>query len=128
MSYQVISNIIRECCTALISVMKDMIKLPEKKKECLQKESDFRDIFSHCLGAIDGKHVVVVSPIHSGSDYFNYKYSFSIVLMALVDRYFCFMFCDIGSKGRISDSGVFQIQRLCFIRKTSDKFLKHSAT
>ena len=107
-SHQVISNIVRECCAALISVLKHMIKLPENENEWLQKETDFRDTFPHCLGAIDGKHVVMMSPIHSGSEYFNYKHSFSIVLMALVDRNFCFMFCDVGSKGRISDGGVFR--------------------
>ncbi|CAH2108869.1 unnamed protein product [Euphydryas editha] len=108
MSHQVISNIVRECCAALISVLKNMIKLPENENEWLQKESNFADIFPHCLGAIDGKHVVMVSPIHSGSEYFNYKHSFSIILMALVDRNYCFMFCDVGNKGRISDGGVFR--------------------
>ncbi|CAK1597687.1 unnamed protein product [Parnassius mnemosyne] len=108
MSHQVISNIVKECCAALIYVLKDMIKLPENENEWLQKESEFKDTFPHCLGAIDGKHVAMVSQIHSGSEYFNYKRSFSIVLMALVDRNFCFMFCDVGNKGRISDGGVFR--------------------
>lgn len=108
MSHQVISNIVKDCCAALITVLKDLIKLPSSQDEWLQKEADFRDRFPHCLGALDGKHVVVISPAHSGSEYFNYKHSFSIVLMALVDSNFCFMFCDVGSKGRISDGGVFR--------------------
>ena len=50
----------------------------------------------------------MMSPIHTGYEYFNYKHSFSIVLMALLNRNFCFMFCDVHNKGRISDSGVFR--------------------
>jgi hypothetical protein len=39
----------------------------------------------HCVGAIDNKHVVLQSPISFGSESFNYKLQFSIVLMAVVD-------------------------------------------
>lgn len=80
-----------------------MIKLPENENEWLQKESDFRDTFPHCLGAIDGIHDFLrykhdsIRFMRDESEYFKYKYSFSIVLMALVDCNFCFMFCDVGN-------------------------------
>jgi len=63
--------------------------------------------FPHCMGAIAGKHVVLRCPRNSASEYFNYKNAISIVLFALVDANYNFMFVNVGCQGRISDSGVF---------------------
>lgn len=52
--------------------------------------------FTHCLGAIDGRHCRLQAPIHSGSDYFNYKANFSIVLLGVADPNYCFLFADVG--------------------------------
>eukprot|EP00795_Rhopilema_esculentum_P005638 gene5638-10859_t len=59
------------------------------------------------LGALDGKHCVINCPPNSGSAFFNYQGTFSIVFMAVVDGSYMFTFVDIGDFGRQCDSSVF---------------------
>lgn len=57
---------------------------------------------------MDCKHVMVQTPINSGSDFFNYKGFSSIVPFAIMDVAYCLTYIVIGCQGRLSDGGVFE--------------------
>ena len=56
--------------------------------------------FPQCVGAINGKPVVVQAPPKSGSMYYNYKKRYSVVLMAVVDAHYNFVVVDVGAYGK----------------------------
>lgn len=64
--------------------------------------------FPNCIGAIDCKHVRIQQPSYTGSLYFNYKHFFSIVLLAVCDSNYRFLFVDVGSYGKSNDCSIFQ--------------------
>lgn len=88
--------------------MISLFQLPQTTEEWLVIEEGFRRRFPRCVGVMDGKHIMIQCPPHSGSEYYNFKNTYSIVLMALVDSDYRFIFADIGGQGRISDGGIFK--------------------
>lgn len=97
--------------------------MPNSPEEWLQVAEGYEKIwqFSHCIGAIDGKHIVIQAPPASGSEFYNYKGFFSIVLMAVVDANYKIIYINIGCQGRISDGGVFHNSML--YKKLQDESL-----
>lgn len=84
-------------------------KVPNTNHEWTQITEDFHSKwnFPNCLDALDGKHIALRCPNNSGSMNFNYKHTFSIVLMGLADANYNLTYIDVGCKGRISDGGIF---------------------
>ncbi|XP_046145946.1 uncharacterized protein LOC123989267 [Osmia bicornis bicornis] len=108
-SKQLISKIVPEVCEALISTLKNFVKIPATEEEWEEISHGFnaRWNFPHCIGAMDGKHVEIVAPENSGSLFYNYKRTFSVVLLVVIDSNYNIIYADVGCQGRISDGGVF---------------------
>uniref|UniRef100_A0A8C4WX70 DDE Tnp4 domain-containing protein n=1 Tax=Eptatretus burgeri TaxID=7764 RepID=A0A8C4WX70_EPTBU len=104
-----IGKIVPETCQAIYDLLRDeYMKCPTTSEQWKAVADGFQKQwnFPNCLGALDGKHILIKAPVHSGSKYFNCKYS-SIVLMALVDSEHKFLFCDVWYNGCVSDGSVF---------------------
>ncbi|XP_050299931.1 uncharacterized protein LOC126738575 [Anthonomus grandis grandis] len=104
-----VQQTVHEVCDVIIKIMmKEVMSIPTKQEwEKIAQEFWQQWQFPNCIGALDGKHVVIEAPHNSGSLYFNYKKSFSIVLLALIDANYRFIVVDVGSYRRSSDGGIF---------------------
>ena len=78
-SNRAISNLVLEVRKATYSEMSDSIVAEWQFLErCFREKWNF----PYCVGAVEGKHVVI-QPCRSGSYYYNHKGTHSIVLMVL---------------------------------------------
>ena len=108
--HNTISVVVREVCRAIVEVYREeLLKAP-------QTEAEWRDVtmkwmerwnFPHVIGAIDGKHVACKAPANSGSEFFNYKEYFSIILLAVVTHDYKFLWVDVSGRGSSSDAHIY---------------------
>lgn len=109
-----ISHIIIEVCEAILNNLKSRwLNTPVTMAEWVNVAEGFkRWNYPNCLGAIDGKHVAMNKPWHAGSEFHNYKDFESLILLAVCDANYRFIYVDCGAEGRNSDGGVFRASRL----------------
>ena len=104
-----IYTILQETCTAIWQALQpSWVWVPSNASEWTSIADQFETMwnFPNCVGAMDGKHVVIQAPTKCGSSFFNYKGTHSVVLMAVCDAHYRFLIVDIGDSGRHSDGGV----------------------
>lgn len=95
-------NIIPEVCNAIWKILQPIyLQCPQEEDEWIRIAEEFNNIwnFPNCIGAIDGKHCRIQAPPNSGSAFYNYKSYFSLILMAIADARYRFIWIDIGDYG-----------------------------
>lgn len=102
--------IVRHTCDIIWNILQPIDMAPPTREDWIKIEAGFLNKwqFPNCCGSLDGKHVLITAPKKSGSLFFNYKGTFSIVLMALADHNYRFIYVDVGDYGSNSDGGVFK--------------------
>ena len=80
----------------------------KRKWEYIIDQTNSRWQFPNCYAAADGKHIGIIYPKNSGSQFYNYKVLFSIVLLAFVDYDYKFLIAEVGCQGRIDHGVVFR--------------------
>ena len=102
---------IKETCEVIWDVLQPMYMPVPTRKTWEETEKGFwqRWNFPNCCGALDGKHCVITCPAKSGTLYYNYKGTYSLNLMALVDWNYKFICIDVGAYGSNADSPVFSM-------------------
>ncbi|XP_036343074.1 putative nuclease HARBI1 [Rhagoletis pomonella] len=105
-----ISQIVSETLKAIYLVLRDdFLKMPQNSNEwrIVADEFERKWNFPHCLGAIDGKHIAIRYKKEYGSYFFNYKGFHSVILLAIVDANYKFLYVNVGTNGRANDAAAF---------------------
>ena len=111
MSTSTLCYMVPYTCKVIYQVLcTEYLHCPNTEEEWLVISQQFesRWQFPNCIGAGDGKHIRIRCPANSGSEYFNYKGFFSLVLLAFVGPDYRFLYIDVGCQGSASDGGVFR--------------------
>ena len=92
-----ISKFIPVVCNKIYETFKGwFLQLPNTTEEWEIFEHETHRLwqFPNCIGAADRKHIVIIHPSNSRSEFYNYKGFFSIVLLVIVDYDYIFIFAD----------------------------------
>ena len=109
-AFNTISKFLPDVCTAIVQEYAEEVMDVPRGADDWRRIADLfssRWNFHHTVGAMDGKHVAIRCPPNGGSQYYNYKGFHSIVMLALVDADYKFIWVDVGSNGSASDAQIF---------------------
>ena len=97
------------CKRILAEFQQEYLICPTEAENWRAVEQKFRNRWNvpHAVGALDDKHIAIKKPKKKGSEYFNYKGYFSLVLLALVDAEYKFLWVNVRSSGPSSDAQIF---------------------
>ncbi|XP_064469916.1 uncharacterized protein LOC135384654 [Ornithodoros turicata] len=109
MHVSTVSNILSETLAAIWDCLSPLVLKPPTTPEWEKIRQVYSSMwnFPNVIGSIDGKHFAIRCPDKSGSDFFNYKGFYSIVLLAVADAEYRFILVDVGAQGRVSDGACF---------------------
>ena len=100
--------IVKDVCSAIVQVLLPRyIKIPTgaSLKEVVHG-FEHKWGFPQCAGAVDGTHILIMSPQDCPADYFNRKGWHSILMQGMVDHLYRFTDVYIGWPGRVHDARV----------------------
>jgi len=105
-----VGEIVRDTCDAILECLKPAYKSARDKNDWILTADKFyeRTNFPNCIGAVEGKHIRIMKPNETGSQFFNYKKFSSTVLTAVAGADYCFISVEVGAYGSSSDSNVFK--------------------
>ena len=129
--HNTISLVVREVCEAIVhEYAPEMLSPPETDAQWRQLADDWyqRWHFPHVIGVTYGKHIACKAPANTGSDYFNYKGFFNVILLAVVSSDNKFLWIDVSGKGSSSDAYIFNGKKVISRRvcRTRTSLASHS--
>lgn len=100
--------------TVIKEYSEDVMPAVVTPEQCQQIADDFQAKWNlpHACGALDGRHVRIKCSKEFGTLYYNYKGFFSIILLALVDADYKFIWVSVGANGSASDVQLFNYSEL----------------
>ena len=95
--------IVKDVCQAIVQLLlPKYIQIPTGDRlKAIVDGFESKWGFPQCVGAIDGSHIPIVSPLEYPADYHNRKGWHSIILQGVVDYEYRFWNINVGWPGRV---------------------------